>query len=229
MTVLLLFETPPVFLSPTASAIQWAIIALLSVLATWQFSGRRRFASVNDENKRLNTALTSVEATNAAYKEELDLRRASVEKLRKENEEKATLIGELQKQTDLRPLIEIIARMQEAQAGWIAEGRSRFEQASKQLDRIDKQQELKFEAILAEDKAHREAFEGTMRDLSDGFRDHLLEDKKFQLELAQHNSRTALVFDSIERRFSDIAVHIGLPKWSEARGDFAPPPSAPPV
>lgn len=228
------FPTSPVAL------LSYALNVLLLVLGTWQFYGRYKFSKMSDENKRLNTALTSVEATAAAQKEELDLRRASVEKLRAdiddqnkahqaEMEAKAKRIGELETQTDLRPLIETITRMQvlqerqsDAQGKWIIEGRERFEAATQQLAKIAATQEAHFTTVLTEYKAQSDTFANTMHELSDGFRAHLLEDKTFQLKLAEHNSRIATVLDDVERRFNDVAVRLGMPKWSEKDQSFQP-------
>lgn len=150
-------------------------------------------------------------STSDAAVAELGVYKQANERLRAEKEAQQTQIVDLNTelakmhaQTDLKPLIDSITN-------WITEGRSRFDAAKLDLDRIHSEQETAFKAILTEVSAQRVTSETAYRDLTQVFMTHTIDDSKFQLRLT-------IMMDAVERRLSDIAVKVGITQWSVAPG-----------
>lgn len=80
----------------------------------------------------------------------------------------------------------------------------RFEAAEKRLSGNTEALRI----LCEEMKAQRQNSEDSHNKLTAAFMAHALDDKDYQLKFVT-------MMDSLERRLSDVAVRVGVPKWSE--------------
>lgn len=219
--MLILLDSPPVLLSPTVASLLWVWGGMLTLLAGWQFYSRKTKMGQADEIQRLKTALNAAESTVKSMSTELGLVKENVDRLRIETTQKSEEIGRLRMSTDLHPLLESVAQLASNQTAWIAEGRERFARADKHLESNHSEQTQAWTAVFEELRAQREeakisrvTSEEAYRTLANAFTSHSLDDKANEIERQQTNLRFLGLMDSVERRFNDIAVQIGLVKWT---------------
>jgi len=155
-----------------------------------------------------NNASLSAQIEMNIYKDANERLRTEKKELEGKMEQFSHDIRDLKTKTDLQPLFIIIKE-------WVSEGRGRFDESMQRLNQIHSEQTVALSAILRESETQRTTFTSAFTSISDTYKDHLFEDRKFQLDSQQMNLRFLNMMSDLEHRLSDMAVTIGKSKWSE--------------
>lgn len=207
--------TDALFLLQISPALGPAGAILLFAIAGFEFVVGVALTIVVVRQRSWKTIIDNTESANQAAVTEMNVHKEAASRLSGENRSLIKENERLKAQTDLAPLNKTLH-------DWVAEGRLRFESASKRLDEIHTQQGIALTSILEELKAQRITSEAstraiveTMREQSTALQTHVMEDRQYQLRFLN-------ILDSLERRTSDIAVKIGMSKWSEPEKPAVP-------
>lgn len=191
--MMILWQEFPTSLLPSPGVVITSVIAAVLAYMNWRQRAWR--------------------STSEAAVVEKNLYKEAAERERQDKEKLALEVAALNKQRDLQPLATAIS-------AWVAEGRGRFDKADNSLN----ENTLALRSMIDEMKAQRITFESVAKQSEDAYRSltasfisHTIDDKQQQLEQTRIGLQIANAINEIEDRLSQVAVHVGYPKWEQRR------------
>ena len=181
---------------------------LLIVVAAAEFLIGIGLGLVIVRQRTFKATIENTESANAAAVTELKVHRERAERLSEENRKLIAENEHLKTLTSLEPLTQTVH-------DWVSEGRLRFEAASKRLDEIHTQQSMALSGMLEELRAQRMASESNYKSMVEALKEQSTKFITAEMENSQFKLRIVGMMDTLERRLSDTAVKIGMPKWED--------------